>query len=108
MQPEHMLSTYDAFGELEQAHYSCGNETYIKDPWHALLVKTKMNTVVEHLAEALNEEICVSFDTYLGKEPHWNEITLLDAMQKVVAQGSSRFTVGWPLCRSSFYIAYFR
>lgn len=86
---------------MDQAHYSVGGEQYVRDPWQGGLVRSEMNAVLENLCAALNEELGVAFEQRLGTEKEWREVGLLELMRGVVAQGSSRFTVGLPLCMFS-------
>ena len=101
-QPDGVLSTYDAFLELDQIDYILGHHKYITDPWQGMLVKRDMNSVLENLVVALDDELKLAFDARFGtKANEWTDINLLRTMKLIVAQGSSRFTVGLPLCTSS-------
>lgn len=100
-QPDTVLSAQDAFVEIDQAGYNLSHEKFISDPWHSMLVKRDMNRVLENLAAALEDELKLTFDTRLGTgTEQWTELTLLQTMKLIVAQGSSRFTVGLPLCKT--------
>lgn len=99
-QPDSVLSVEEAFAEIDQADYSLGDAKYIKDPWQGMLVKTEMNSVLENIVAALNEELGVAFDAHFGVDgENWREIDLLETVRMVVAQAASRFTVGLPLCK---------
>jgi hypothetical protein len=101
-QPDSVLSVYEGFVEMDQAHYSVGNEKYIKDPWQGLIVRRDMNMVLERICAALNNELGFAFDQRFGTdENEWKELNVLKTMKMIVAQASSRFTVGLPLCMSS-------
>jgi hypothetical protein len=94
-----VLSVSDAFVEIDQAHYSLGHAKYVGDAWQAKLVRDEMNSVLENIVEAMNEELQVAFDTHFGTdENNWKTINLLETVRLVVAQAASRFTVGLPLC----------
>lgn len=99
------LSASHAFAEFDQIEHSLGSDIYIKDPWQGTTVKNELNPLLDHLIEALNEEVGVAFDTYLGTTPgKWVEVNIYDVMKKFVAQANSRFTVGLPLCRNQDYL----
>jgi hypothetical protein len=62
--------------------------------------ETRMNTVLENLMVALNDELQFCFKEHFGTNiKEWAEIDIYETMQIVIAQGSSRFTVGLPLCK---------
>lgn len=49
----------------------------------------------------MNDELGVAIDTRLGIDTDgWTEIPLLSTMKLLIAQASSRFTVGAPLCKT--------
>ncbi|KAI5460220.1 cytochrome P450 [Mariannaea sp. PMI_226] len=104
-QPDHLLSTHLAFAEIDQAKWSLGHDKFVADPWQALLVKTEMNIVLETICASLNNELSVVFDEHFGTDvSNWKEIDLIGAVKLIVAQSSSRFTVGLPLCRNKDYL----
>lgn len=64
------------------------------------MVKRDMNAILERLMIALEDELKFAFDARFGTETkEWTEITLFKTMKKIVAQASSRFTVGLPMCK---------
>lgn len=83
---------------MDQAGYSAGGEQYVMDPWQGILVRTDMNSVLEKICKALDEELGFAFDEKLGKDAEWKEVELMKLMREVIAQASSRFTIGKPLC----------
>lgn len=97
-QPDNVLSTSKGMCEMDQARYNIGDEKFVLDPWHGWLVRRDMNAVLEKLMVALNDELKFAFDSRFGTSTDWKEFTLLKTMKSVVAQGSSRFIVGLPLC----------
>ncbi|KAL3466934.1 cytochrome P450 [Aspergillus heterothallicus] len=104
-QPDHILSTWDAFAEIDQTHYSLGDEKYVSDPWQGNLVKKELNAILDTVVSALGQELSVAFDEYFGTdEENWSEIELEKAVGMVVAQAASRFSVGLPLCRNKVYL----
>jgi hypothetical protein len=101
-QPASTLSVASAFAELDQATYNLGDEHYILDPWQALLVKRDLNAVLESIMVGLSSELKVALEARWGSDTEeWKEFNVLKTMKLVIAQGSSRFTVGLPLCMSS-------
>jgi hypothetical protein len=98
-QPDDALSVGAAFAEYDQVHYSLGDEKYVTDPWPGMLVKKEMNVVLENIAHALKDELGVALDEYFGTDTeNWNDIDLATSIRMVIAQASSRFTVGVPFC----------
>ena len=101
-QPDNVLGIYEAFLEIDQAHYNVGDPKFVANPWQSLLVKKDMNRVLESLMVALDEELQFAFDQRFGTNTQeWTKLPLLQTMKLIVAQGSSRFTVGLPLCKRS-------
>ncbi|KAL2819035.1 cytochrome P450 [Aspergillus cavernicola] len=104
-QPDNVLSTTEAFVDVDQADYSLGHSKYIADGWQGHLVKQEMNAVLENIFVALNDELGVAFDTRFGTDQaNWRTIDLLETVRMVVAQAASRFTVGLSLCRNEQYL----
>ena len=98
-QPDRVLSNTAAFQVVDQVDYSLGHAKFVTDPWNGLMVKKDMNRVLETIMISLNEELTVVIDDQFGtNSDSWTDITLLATMKRTVAQGSSRFTVGLPLC----------
>ncbi|CAN8102501.1 unnamed protein product [Discula destructiva] len=104
-QPDDVVSVGEAFVEIDGAYYAFGTERPITDDWQGKLVKTEMGKVLENLCEAMNHELSVAFDEHFGTDiESWKRIDLLPVVRRVVAQASSRFTVGLPLCRNTEYL----
>ncbi|KFX93485.1 hypothetical protein O988_06800 [Pseudogymnoascus sp. VKM F-3808] len=104
-QPDHVLSSYEAFIELNQAVYTTGDANVIRNPWQAKLVRTQMLSLIEPIVADLNDELKISIDEKFGMdEEEWRELDLYEMVRIVIAQGSSRFTVGIPLCRDETYL----
>ncbi|KAL2847551.1 cytochrome P450 [Aspergillus pseudoustus] len=104
-QPDSALSVAQAFVEVDQVVYSLGHTRYVADPWQGLLVRREMNSVLEIIVAAMNDELGIAFDARFGTdEENWKEIDLLETVRMVVAQAASRFTVGLPLCRNEQYL----
>lgn len=99
-QPDSAVSNMEAFLEIDQINHLTGNGAHITDPWQGKLVKRDLNAVLERIVVALRDELGFAFDERFGTDENdWNEFNVLETMQMVVAQASSRFTVGLPLCK---------
>jgi hypothetical protein len=100
-QPDDVLSVREGFLEMDQADYSVGDGQVVMDGWQGLLVKDNMNKILERLGAALNDELGYAFEQRFGTDvDEWRELNVLKTMKMVVAQASSRFIVGRPLCIS--------
>lgn len=85
---------------MDQVEYTIGDRKIVADPWQGGPVFPQVNAVLEKFMIGLEDELNFAIDTRFGIETeNWTEITLLGAIKKVVAQASSRFTVGLPLCK---------
>lgn len=52
----------------------------------------------------LNDELKVAFESTFGMDTEqWKELPIYRTFQMIVAQGSSGFTVGMPLCKIRSY-----
>jgi len=97
--PDSVLSVVDSFMEMDQVQYSTGHKKYVSDPWQGMLVKRDINGVLESIVAAMGNELGFAFDSCFGTdENQWVELNLLTKVRMIVAQASSRFTVGLPLC----------
>ena len=104
-QPEHVLSAFESFRELDQLKSHTRSEKPVMDPWHGMIVRRDMSRTLERLALVLNDEMKCAVDTRFGiNTEDWTEVTLYDTMKYVVARGSSRFTVGLPLCKNTIMV----
>ncbi|OBT87397.1 hypothetical protein VE02_04181 [Pseudogymnoascus sp. 03VT05] len=77
---------------MNQAVYTTGDANVIQNPWQGELVRTQMLSLIEPIVADLDDELRVSIDEKFGMD------------EIVIAQGSSRFTVGIPLCRDEPYL----
>ncbi|KAK0120174.1 hypothetical protein ONS95_011580 [Cadophora gregata] len=104
-QPNDVLSVTQAFIEINQTQYSLGHTRYWGDGWQFTLVKTQLSSVLQSLIPALDEELQHAFDKHFGTNSQsWTEVPLEKTLRKIAAQASSRFTVGYPLCRNDEYL----
>lgn len=86
---------------MDSFDWSTGKRQYFLDSWQGLVLKRDMNSVLENLAVALNNELQLCFKEKFGtKTTEWTELDAYETLQMIIAQGSSRFTVGLPLCES--------
>jgi len=101
-QPDDVMSMGEAFSEIDQVAYMTGDSKHVTDDWSGWLVKHNINAVLEKIVVALNAELSYAFDTRFGTdEDNWTELNVHKTMGLVVAQASSRFIVGLPLCNSA-------
>ncbi|KAK3318107.1 cytochrome P450 [Apodospora peruviana] len=104
-QPDTKLSSYHAIVELNQVMHSLGHSRFIEDPWQGHLVRTKLFNAFESMAADVGDELTHALDMHFGTDTErWNEIDLVETLNKVTAQIAGRFTVGLPLCRDKDYI----
>lgn len=81
--------------------WSIGHRRHFLDPWQGLVLKRDMNAVLENVMVALNDDLQFCFNERFGTNTmDWKELDTYETMQDVIAQGSSRFTVGLPLCKT--------
>lgn len=103
--PDVALSVTQAFLEVNQTEFFLGHSRYWGDPWQFSLVKTQLNSIIQQMIPALNEELSLAFDKHLGSDTeNWKEVPLEATLRRIIAQASSRFTVGLPLCRNEEYL----
>ncbi len=89
---------------MDSFDWSTGHRKYFLDPWQGMVLKRDMNAVLENLMVALNEELQFCFKARFGTDTNeWTELDIYETMQIVIAQGSSRFTVGLPLCKGPLF-----
>ncbi|KAI1814156.1 cytochrome P450 [Poronia punctata] len=109
-QPEHLVSASHAQVETIQPFYAFGDDKFVDDPWAGLLIKTDLNLVLENVCAAMNDELAVAIDSHFGTDTdNWREIDLMFAVRMIIAQASSRFTLGGSprgreLCRNKGYL----
>ncbi|KAK2042911.1 cytochrome P450 [Colletotrichum somersetense] len=104
-QADSSLSVSQAFLEANLSTYSLGHSRYWGDPWQFQLVKTQLNNMMQSLVPAVDDELHYIVPKVLGTDTtSWKEIDLDHAVRTIVAGSSSRFTVGFPLCRNDDYL----
>ena len=100
--PEHMISMDEAFVHFDKMYYSLGADKYVGDGYPGKLVSTFDR---EAMAAGIWDELPACFEKWVGGAPgEWNEIDVVQTVRMIVAQLTSRFTVGLPLCRNEEYL----
>ena len=99
-QPDQVLSPVEGFREIDKGDWNSGHRSYIQDPWQSIVIKQRMNQVLNVVVEAVNDELQVALPAHLPQDPsHSQDVDIYEAMKWVVARISSRFIVGLPLCQ---------
>ena len=107
MQGDHVLNGPEAIIDMDSFDWSTGHRKYLTDPWQGQVLKRDMNAILENLMVALNDELQFCFNNRFGTNTNkWTELDIYETMQIVISQGSSRFTVGLPLCKLPLLTAY--
>nr|RBQ93088.1 hypothetical protein FVER53263_07585 [Fusarium verticillioides] len=102
-QPDAVLSPIEGFREIDKGDWNSGHASYIQDPWQSIVIKKEMGRFLETLAAAVDDELQYAIPEYT-KPGDGDEVDVYEAMKWIVAQVSSRFTVGLPLCRDKEYL----
>ncbi|KAF6523027.1 hypothetical protein HZS61_014555 [Fusarium oxysporum f. sp. conglutinans] len=102
-QPDAVLSPIEGFREIDKGDWNSGHANYIQDPWQSIVIKKEMGRFLEILAAAVDDELQYAIPEYI-KPGAGDEVDVYEAMKWIVAQVSSRFTVGLPLCRDKGYL----
>jgi hypothetical protein len=101
MQGNHALNGPEATIDMNSFDWTTGHRKYFTDPWQGQVLRRDMNAVLENLMVALNNELHLCFLWRFGSNTNeWKELDIYETMQVIVAQGSSRFTVGLLLCKT--------
>ncbi|KAM0231842.1 hypothetical protein ACHAP5_010914 [Fusarium lateritium] len=102
-QPDAVLSPIEGFREIDKGDWNSGHASYIQDPWQSIVIKKEMGRFLETLAAAVDNELQYAISEYI--RPNANgEVDVYESVKWIVAQASSRFTVGLPLCRDKSYL----
>ncbi|KAJ3544515.1 hypothetical protein NM208_g3002 [Fusarium decemcellulare] len=102
-QPDAVLSPFEGFREIDKGDWNSGHSSYILDPWQSIVIKKEMGRFLEILARAVDDELKCAIPEYI-KPGASHEVDVYESMKWIVAQVSSRFTVGLPLCRDKGYL----
>ncbi|KAK4209138.1 pisatin demethylase cytochrome P450 monooxygenase [Rhypophila decipiens] len=102
-QPDAVLSPEEGFREIDKGDWNTGSADYIHDPWQSAVIRKDMARVLEVLATAVDDELRYAVPEYLDVATA-EDVDVLGTMKWIVAQISSRFIVGLPLCRNKDYL----
>ncbi|KAK3315642.1 cytochrome P450 [Apodospora peruviana] len=102
-QPDAVLSPEEGFREIDKGDWNTGSADYIHDPWQSAVIRKDMARVLEILADAVDDELKYAVPEHLNVATQ-EDVDVLETMRWIVAQISSRFTVGLPLCRNKDYL----
>lgn len=97
-QPDGVLSPFEGFREIDKGDWNSGHASYILDPWQSIVIKKSMGRFLENLASVVDDELRIAVPEYLQVDGE-REVNVYESMKWLVAQISSRFTVGLPLCK---------
>ncbi|TBU62546.1 cytochrome P450 [Dichomitus squalens] len=103
--PDNELSFDEGVEDVVQMKYSIGHETF-EDPYHINMVKEKLTrTLPVILPDAVDELKLTVPECIPAKTDEWTAVTVMPAMQQIVARVSSRVFVGLPICRNQDYLS---
>lgn len=98
-QPDNVLSAHDSMLDLDQIEHSVGSQKYIRDGWQVTTLIRNLNPNMERVAAYMSDEVQhVTKEIFDSGNGVWKEVELYNTMRLIIAQVSSRFTVGNPLC----------
>ncbi|EEQ85057.1 cytochrome P450 [Blastomyces dermatitidis ER-3] len=103
-QSDNILSMREAFRELDQIDWAADHHKYVTDAWLTPILNRDVNRNLDRYLPPLGKEVQNAVERRIPNKGEWAEIPLWDTMKLVIAQISSQFTVGEPLCRDEEYI----
>ncbi|EDN08793.1 predicted protein [Histoplasma mississippiense (nom. inval.)] len=103
-QPDKVLNTQEAFRELDQIDWAADHHKYVTDPWLAMILNRDVNRNFDRYLGPMGKEMQNAVERWIPNKDEWEEIPLWDTLKLVIAQFSSQFTVGEPLCRDEEYL----
>ncbi|KLJ10247.1 hypothetical protein EMPG_14360 [Blastomyces silverae] len=103
-QSDKVLSMQEAFRELDQIDWAADHHKYVTDAWLTPILNRDVNRNLDGYLPPLGEEVQNAVERRIPNGDEWTEIPLWDTMKLVIAQVSSQFTVGEPLCKDEEYI----
>ncbi|MBE3047519.1 hypothetical protein IMZ48_34400 [Candidatus Bathyarchaeota archaeon] len=98
-QPDSVLSAIEGFRAIDRGDWNSGHASYIQDPWQSIVIRKNMSRFLDTVAAAVDDELGSALEEYLQADGE-KEVDVYETMKWIVAQISSRFTVGLPLCKS--------
>lgn len=102
-QPDKVLNTQEAFRELDQIDWAADHHKYVTDPWLAMILNRDVNRNFDRYLGPMGKEMQNAVERWIPNKDEWEEIPLWDTLKLVIAQFSSQFTVGEPLCKWLFF-----
>lgn len=105
--PDSVLDPVEGFREIDKGDWNSGHASYIQDPWQSIVIKREMGRFLERLAQEVDDELQYAIPEYLSPGAD-GKVDVYESMKWIVAQVSSRFTVGLPLCSFSPFTSQIR
>ncbi|KAI9164113.1 Cytochrome P450 monooxygenase [Paramyrothecium foliicola] len=102
-QPDSVLSPVEGFREIDKGDWNSGHASYIQDPWQSIVIKKEMGRFLETLAKAVDDELQQAIPEHITPDNN-GQVDVYESMKWIVAQVSSRFTVGPKLCKHKGYL----
>ncbi|KAM7207919.1 cytochrome p450 [Naviculisporaceae sp. PSN 640] len=104
--PDNAANSWEAFVTMDQPYYSLGHAKYLGDSYQGELVK-KFD--LERMGESIWDEMGFAFRRWIDEEGEtdrdgWKELDVEKTVRMIIAQITSRFIVGLPLCRNEQYL----
>jgi hypothetical protein len=98
-QSEDTISSWSAAVQLLKARYTAPSVECIAVPWQGLLVKSQVKAAIGILVRQMGREIQHAFGARCGRDSAaWTTVSAPNAMEMIVSQLSSSFTINGPLC----------
>ncbi|KAK7418297.1 hypothetical protein QQX98_004082 [Neonectria punicea] len=97
-QPDAVLSTTEAFANIDRFEWGLGDRGMVLDAWAGLVIKRDMNRVLEAICAAMNNELQFAFEQCFDIDRRTGRRLIC------FPQLCGRFTVGLPLCRNEDYL----
>lgn len=93
------MNPFAAFLETDQVAYSLGHEKYWSNEWTGPILGRRIMKDLENMVLPMNDELSFAIDDRFGTDTRvWTDIPALTTMKLLVAQASTRFVAGAPLC----------
>ncbi|PIL31339.1 cytochrome P450 [Ganoderma sinense ZZ0214-1] len=102
--PDEEVSFLEGAEETVQMRYTVGPEL-MEDPYHVDIIKEKLTRTLPLIMPDVVDELEHAVAHYIKSgEEEWAPVSVMTAMQQIVARASSRVFVGVPLCRNQEYL----
>ncbi|PGH15124.1 hypothetical protein AJ79_02650 [Helicocarpus griseus UAMH5409] len=114
-QPENILSLPEAIRELDHIDWAGDHHKYVTDSWLTPVLKREVNRNLDKYMGLIGEEIkdavgrrfplnLINDENGDGDGDGLREVRLYSLLKLVIAQSSSHFSVGEPLCKDEEYL----